>query len=59
MLSTVYSRNGQPFEKVVKSKEVAQQALAIEEGVQFLRPLEVAFTREALGHACRQLGHVD
>ena len=59
MLSTVYSRDGQPFEKVVKSKEVAQQALAIEESVQFPRPLEVAFTREALGHACRQLGHVD
>ena len=59
MLSTVYSRDGQPFEKVVKSKEAAQQALAIEEGMQFPRPLEVAFTRETLGHACRQLGHVD
>ena len=59
MLSTVYSRDGQPFEKVVKSKEIAQQALAIEEGVRFPRSLEVAFTRETLGHACRQLGHVD
>ena len=27
--------------------------------MKFPRPLEVAFTRETLGHACRQLGHVD
>ena len=27
--------------------------------MQFPQPLEVAFTREALGHACRQLGQVD
>ena len=59
MLSTVYSRDGQPFEKVVMSKEAAQQALATEEGMQSPRPLELAFTRETLGHACRQPGHVD
>ena len=59
MLSTIYSRDGRPFETVVKPKEVAQQALVTEEGMQIPRPLEVAFTRETLGHACRQLGHVD
>ena len=59
ILSTVYSRDGQPFEKVVKLKEAAQQGLAIEEGVQSPQALELAFTREALGHAYRQLGYVD
>ena len=54
MLSTVYSRDGQPFEKVVTSREVAQQALAIEEGVQSPRPLEVAITWEALGGSHRR-----
>ena len=59
MLSTVYSRDGQSAEYVKRAKEVAEDALATEQGLPSPQALETAFTREALGHACRQLGQVD
>ena len=59
MLSTVFSRDGQSRENVIQSKKTAQQALEIEQSLRSPRPLEKAFTREALGHACRELGQVN
>lgn len=59
MLSTVYSRDGQSKENVTKARDIAKLALGIEEGFASTQPLETAFTRETIGHACRELGYVD
>ena len=58
MLSTVYSRDGQSKENVAKAKQLALGALDIEQSFPSPQPLETAFHRETLGHACRELGHI-
>ncbi|KAL8695062.1 MAG: hypothetical protein Q9218_000430 [Villophora microphyllina] len=48
-------RDGQPLEKRQLSKTVAQEALELTAA----EGLETALTREALGHACRELGELE
>ena len=56
VLAIVYARDGQPAEKLAQAKVMAQKALDLDLSLDNPNPLEIALAREALGHACRELG---
>ena len=59
VLAIVYARDGQPAEKLLQAKVIAQKALDLDLSLDNPNPLEIALAREALGHACRELGQRD
>ena len=59
VLAIVYARDGQPTEKLAQAKVMAQKALDLDLSLDNPNSLEIALAREALGHACRELGQRD
>ena len=56
MLSVLYVRDGQPLAVVSQAKVVAKKAFDIEQGLRNPSLLDLALYRQAIGHACRELG---
>ena len=59
VLAIVYARDRQPAKKLAQAKVMAQKALDLDLSLDNPNPLEIALAREALGHACRELGQRD